>query len=230
MAWPCATLFVLLGAHAHADQFLVDYDNSLLGFVNHKRGLASALIVDPLTYPGEYNLNITLNPSIESAAFTVRYKVETLQVAGPEVLQRWGQAILKAGATQKPLEAPSPSRQRKIRSVVLSKKFMDAARYPEVRVKSLGVEAISDGAAEGPRTHKMTIEITMHGKTVATTFPATVLLEADRLTVDAAFPLRVTDFNIKPYSTFFGAVRFDDLFHVYMHFEAQKKTDAHPPR
>ena len=219
----CIASITWLAPVALADEFVVDYDNSLLGFINHKRGLASILIVDPLTYPGEYDLNITLNPSIESAAFTVRYKVEAIQVAGPEVLQRWGQAILEAGATSKPLKAPSPSRQRKTRKAILSEEFLDAARYPEVRVKSLRIEAISNGAAEGPHTHKMTIEITMHGKTVATTFPATVVLEANRLTVNAAFSLRLTDFNIKPYSALFGAVRFDDLFHVYMHFEAKRR-------
>ncbi len=213
----------LLAPAALAGEFVVDYDNSLLGFINHKRGLASILIVDPLTYPGEYDLNIALNPTIESATFTVLYPVEAMQVAGPEVLKRWGPAILEAGATPKPLKAPSPSRQRKIRSVVLSKKFMDAAKYPKVRVKSLGIEAISDPASKGRYTHNMTIEIAMHGKTVTTTFPATVLLEGDRLTVDAAFPLRVTDFDIKPYSAFFGAVRFDDVFHIYMHFEAKRK-------
>ena len=218
-----AVLLTLLAPVASAGEFVVDYDNSLLGFVNHKRGIASALIVDPLTFPGEYDVYIAMNTSIESAAFTVRYDVKNIRVAGPEVLHRWGRAILKAGAAQKPLKAPSPSRQRKIRKAVLSKKFMDAARYPEVRVKSLAIEAIPDNAAEGPHTHNMTIRITMHGKTVTTTFPATVLLEDDRVTVDAAFPLKLSEFDIKPYSALFGAVRFSDTFHVYMHFEAKRK-------
>ena len=218
-----AALMTLLAPVASGSEFAVDHDSSLLGFVNHKRGIASALIVDPLTYPSEYDLNIALNPSVESATFTVRYDVKNLQVAGPEVLQRWGRQILEAGATRKPLEAPSRSRRRKIRNIVLSKKFMDAARYPEVRVKSLGIETISNGASDGRHTHKMTIQITMHGKTVTTTFPSTVVLEGDRLTIDAAFPLKLSEFNIKPYSAFFGAVRFSDTFHVYMHFEAKRK-------
>ena len=218
-----AALLTSLAPAVLAEEFTVDHDSSLLAFVNHKRGIASGLIVDPLTYPGEYDLNIALNPSIESATFTIRYDVKNIQVAGSKVLRRWGREILDSGATRKPLEAPSPSRQRKIRNVILSKKFMDAARYPEVRVKSLGIEAISNGASERRHTHTMTIQITMHGKTVTTTFPSTVVLEGDRLTIDAAFPLKLSEFNIKPYSAFFGAVRFSDTFHVYMHFEAKRK-------
>ncbi len=219
-----AVLLTLVAPVASAGEFVVDYDNSLLGFVNHKRGVASALIVDPLTYPGEYDLSIAMDTSVDSAAFTVRYHVKTIQVAGPEVLHRWGKAILTSGAAQKTLRAPSPSRRRKIRKAVLSKKLMDPARYPEVRVKSLAIEAIPDDNAGGPHTHNMTIQITMHGETVTTTFPATVLLEDDRLTVDAAFPLKLSEFNIKPYSALFGAVRFSDTFHVYMHFEATRKS------
>ena len=216
-------LFVLLTPFAFADEFIVDKETSLLGFVNHKRGVASVLLVDPLTYPSEYTIKISLNTTIESASFSIRYEVEKLQVAGPEMVRRWGPRILEAGATKKLLQAPSPARQRKIRKVVLSKKFMHAAKYPQVTVESLGIKELSESVSGGPHTHEMTIEITMHGETVAATFPATIALEGDHLTVDAAFPLRLSDFNIKSYSAFFGAVRFADTFHVYMHFEAKRK-------
>ena len=103
---------------------------------------------------------------------------------------------------------------------------MDAARYPEVRVKSLDIKAIPDRASKNPHTHNMSIEIAMHGRTVKATFPATITLHDDHLTVDAAFPLYLSDFNIKPYSGFFGAVRFSDQFHVYMHFEATRNSSA----
>lgn len=216
-------LLVVLTSFASADEFIVDKETSLLGFINHKRGVASVLLVDPLTYPSEYTIEIALDPRIEAATFRVRYDVEKIQVAGREMVRRWGPRILEAGATKKPLQAPSPSRQRKIRKVVLSRKFMHAAKYPQVTVESLGIKELSESVSEGPHTHEMSIEITMHGETVKTTFPATIALKDDHLTVDAAFPLRLSDFNIKSYSAFFGAVRFADIFHVYMHFEAQRK-------
>ena len=97
-----AALLTSLAPAVLAEEFTVDHDSSLLAFVNHKRGIASGLIVDPLTYPGEYDLNIALNPSIESATFTIRYDVKNIQVAGSKVLRRWGREILDSGATRKP--------------------------------------------------------------------------------------------------------------------------------
>ncbi|MDK1021261.1 MAG: YceI family protein [Candidatus Hydrogenedentes bacterium] len=215
-------LLVVLTPLASADKFIVDKETSLLGFINHKRGVASILIVDPLTYPGEYAIDIAINPTMEYATFSLRYDAEDIQVAGAEMVRRWGPSILEAGATKKPLQAPSPSRQRKIRKVVLSEKFLHAAKYPQVSVNSLGIEKLAEPAAGDPHTHQMTIGINMHGKTVEATFPATIALEGDRLTFDAAFPLELRDFNIKPYSALFGAVRFANVFHVYMHFEAKR--------
>ena len=216
-------LLVMLMPIASADDFIVEKEKSLLGFVNHKRGVASFLMVDPLTYPSEYTIEIAPNPTIESPILTVCYHVNKIQLAEAEMLRRWGPPILEAGATKKPLAAPSPSRQRKMQKVVLSKKLMHAAKYPQVSVKCLGIKKLSEPAAGGPHTHEMTIDITMHGETVEATFPSTITLEGDYLTVDAAFPLDLSDFNIKPYSSFFGAVRFANRFHVYMHFEAQRK-------
>ncbi len=223
--WPCVVLALLLSARIQAEEFIVDYDKSLLGFVNHKRGIASGLLVDPLTYPSKYELKIGLNPAIESATFNIRYDVKNIQVAGSKKLGRWGRKVFEAGATPRPLETPSPSRQKKIRKTILSKKFMDAARYPEVRVKSLGIEIIPDGPNKNPHTYNMKIQIAMHGETVKATFPATIILNGDHLTIDAAFRLKLSDFKIKPYSGFFGAVRFSDQFHVYMHFEATRSKD-----
>lgn len=212
---------VLLARHAHADTFIIDTTESLLGFVNHKRGLAKMFVEDPLSYPTAYTMDIELDPSLESGGFRIHYYVKDVQVADGEMLRRWGDAILAAGATATPLRPSSPSRQERIRKVIVSKRVLHASKYPEIEVRSLGVKKLT--SATTSHTHEINIEILLHGEAVKTVFLATVTLIGDRVTIDGAFPLKMTDFNIKPYSTLFGAIRFDDVFHVYLHLEADRK-------
>ena len=68
----CLVFLVLLAPHAHADIFIIDTTESLLGFVNHKRGLAKMFIEDPLSYPTAYTMDIELDPSLESGGINVR--------------------------------------------------------------------------------------------------------------------------------------------------------------
>lgn len=202
-----------------ADEYIIDKENSIIGFVHHKRGIASIFIEDPLSYPGDYSICIAYDPLLDTASFELRYGVEKIEVAGEEALGRWGQAILGEGATEIALEAPSPSRRLQMRQVILSEKLLDAAKYPEIRVKSLEIKSVS-GATY---THEATIEIRMHGEVRNATFPMTLSLDGDRISVSAVFPLRMTQFKIKPYSAFLGLLRFDDVFHVFMHLEADRK-------
>ena len=86
-------------------------------------------------------------------------------------------------------------------------------------MKSLDIKSVS-GASY---THEATIEIRMHGEVRNVTFPMTLSHDGDSMRVSAVFPLRMTEFKIKPYSAFFGALRFDDVFHVFMHLKADRK-------
>lgn len=201
-----------------ADAFAVDKDNSILGFIHHKKGIASIFVEDPLSYPINYEMTLEYDPDLETANFGMRYPVEEIEIAGEVELARWGEAIVREGASEVALKPPGNSIRRRVRKAILGKKLLEADKYPEIRATSISIEPLQDEA----KTHQATIEIQMHGVTHRATFPLSVSLEADRLVVAAVFPLRMTDFNIKPYSAFLGTLRFQDEFHVFMHLEADR--------
>lgn len=210
---------VAAGRLAHADDYVLDAKNSLVGFYAHKGGMARSLIEDPLTYPGEMTVSISVGESVDDFAFDLAFDLNTLIVADAEVLARWSPAIREAGVFVKPPKASSPARRLKIRRSLLSKKFLDAENYPAIRGRVFSIAA--DPSVED--RYEVTIDITMHGQTVRAKFPALIARDGNRLSIDGIIPLRFTDFGVKPFSSFFGAIKYRDGYHVCVFLRARRK-------
>ena len=69
--------------------------------------------------------------------------------------------------------------------------FFDVAKYPQATFVSTAIKA---GAAKG--THTITGNLTMHGVTKSITFPATITVTPEAITVDSSFSINRKDFGI----------------------------------
>jgi len=78
-------------------------------------------------------------------------------------------------------------------------KVLDAERYPEVRVQA---EQSSAGA--------LNADITLHGVTRRYTFPAEIVRTGNSIAATGQFTLLQTDFGIKPFAVFGGALAVQD--------------------
>jgi polyisoprenoid-binding protein YceI len=70
--------------------------------------------------------------------------------------------------------------------------FFDAAKYPQATFEST---EITSGGANGA-THTIKANLTMHGQTKSITFPATIAVAADAISVDSTFSINRKDFGI----------------------------------
>jgi len=69
--------------------------------------------------------------------------------------------------------------------------FFDVPRFPQATFVSTAIRA---GGDKG--THTVTGNLTMHGVTKAITFPATITVDSDAVTVDSTFSINRKDFGI----------------------------------
>jgi polyisoprenoid-binding protein YceI len=70
--------------------------------------------------------------------------------------------------------------------------FFDVAKYPEAKFESTEIKAGGDKGA----SHTVTGNLTLHGVTKSITFPATIVVASDAITVDSTFSINRKDFGI----------------------------------
>ncbi len=70
--------------------------------------------------------------------------------------------------------------------------FFDVAKYPQATFQSTEIKAGGDKGA----THTITGNLQLHGVTKSITFPATIAVTPDAITVDSTFSINRKDFGI----------------------------------
>ena len=70
--------------------------------------------------------------------------------------------------------------------------FFDVEKFPKATFKSTKIEA----GAKAPDTHTVTGDLELHGQTKSITFPATIAVADDSVTVKAGFSINRKDFGI----------------------------------
>jgi len=70
--------------------------------------------------------------------------------------------------------------------------FFDVAKYPQATFVSTAIKPGGDKGA----SHTVTGNLTLHGATKGVTFPATISVAADSITVDSTFTINRKDFGI----------------------------------
>ena len=80
----------------------------------------------------------------------------------------------------------------KLEGHLKSPDFFDVAKFPKASFEST---AVKPGGAEG-RTHTVTGNLTLHGVTRSISFPATIQVNGDTLSVNAEFAINRKEFGI----------------------------------
>ena len=70
--------------------------------------------------------------------------------------------------------------------------FFDVAKYPQAKFESTEIKAGGDKGA----SHTVTGNLQLHGVTKAVTFPATIAVSPDAITVNSTFSINRKDFGI----------------------------------
>jgi polyisoprenoid-binding protein YceI len=95
-------------------------------------------------------------------------------------------------------------------------------RYPEIVFESTNVSA--DKIAEGHNRARITGDLTLRGITRSCVIDAQVIITGDSLRAHGEFPLRQTDYNIKPVSAAGGTIKLKDELKFTFDIVARKEN------
>ncbi len=136
----------------------------------------------------EFAGNVTLGSDLGTSQWELRFAVDSLVIDDPGFRSRYGEDFESA---------PSEDDKAGTKRNMLTDRVLNGEIFPEIRLSGTGGAGVFD-AAELP----LTIEIL--GRTIEQSFPASIEIGADSLTVTGEYRLTHDDLGMEPFSVFGG--------------------------
>ncbi len=179
---------------AHAAEFVVQPERSELVVKVYKAGVASALAHDHVVRATRFAGRVTGDPSNPASGYVeLIVPVGSLVADEPDMRRKHGLP-----------QGPGESDRQQIQSTMLGESQLNAGKYPEITFRSTSVHE------QGSNRVIVSGDFTLHGTTRRISLPVLIRVTNDTLQATGAFDINQTDFGIKPYSAFLGAVRNQD--------------------
>lgn len=245
LAAPAAALAALAPMAAvaadTAAEYTIDPAHSVFAVLTHKAGIGSGLAHDHLVVAPKPTVKLDFDPaSPEATKLTFKVGVEALEVDAPGPRAAWKGRFKELGIHSGELPLVSDSDRGKVRAAMLGESQLNGAKFPEIQAEVLALErrdasasgaSRAGGAAGGASAApgwSVRLRLTIRGKTIERQLRATWSEQAGTLTAEIHGELHFKDFGIEPYSTLFGAIRNDDLFHLYVNVVAHRAPPGAP--
>lgn len=217
-------LVVCWGPVARAASYAVVPEESVFAVITHKSGVAARFAHNHIIAPKQYTCRIEASgDAVEALQCELHFPVTALVADAPAAQKQWFPALKAVGILEEAFPEVSESDRATITEHMLAKGQLDAKTYPEISAKLTGLKRAPSKRGDTSFAWIATIALTVHGKTVEREMPANISLEAGVLTAEACGGFRFTEFGIAPYSAYFGAVKNQDGFDVYVRVKAQEK-------
>ena len=203
---------------APAPEYTIDSTRSLFAVLTHKAGIASGLAHDHLVVAGRRrpgSLSIPQPPRRRASP-------------SPPPSTRWrstppGRARRGRGASTSSESTPASCRRSPTPTArKCGPRCWARASSTARRSRRSGRRSWRSRAARPASGWVAKLQLTIHGKTVERSLPATWSETEGTLTAEIWGEFRFQEFGIEPYSTMLGAIRNDDRFHLYVSVVARR--------
>jgi hypothetical protein len=143
---------------------------------------------------GEISGSITLAAELSDSSWELRIPVEGLIVDEPELRARYGEEFESV---------PGDEDKAGTKTNMLSEDVLNGEVYSEIRLSGQGFSGTMAEAS-------LPVAIGILGRTIAQSFPATITVGEDSVTVIGEYRLSHADLGMEPFSIFGGAVSVGD--------------------
>lgn len=222
-----ALLAMLLPGPARAGDVAVAPE-SVFAVVTMKGGAAAGLAHNHFMAATKPEVKLTFDPaSPATSTFDITLAVADLKVDPFDLEKAHYPRLEKLGILKEPF-AEVPEKDRgKIRDSMIDEGQLNAAKFPKIkaRIASVAEKPMKQGDTTYPYTVTLALEVV--GKRVEKPVGARYEVKGETLEVEAIGAFKFTDFGIKPYSAFLGAVKVLDDFYVYVNLKGA--LPAAPP-
>jgi hypothetical protein len=176
-----------------------------------------------ISTPSEYELELSVGDDVALADFVLSIDAASIDAQRPETLDQWSDAIVAAGILEVAPAPMSSHRRNRARKSIMSEDSLDPARFPMITAQMTSIDPVDD--TNSAHSHRIWFDLTIRETTVSVDWPASIRRQDGRIEVETFGALHFTDFGMKPYSSFFGAIRYKDEFHVFVHIECRTSSE-----
>lgn len=155
---------------------------------------------------------VYLQPDRLRASFDLRVAVGQFTVDDPALRAAEHSADFPPDVT--------PSARQGTRHNMLSPALLNAARFPDVTLRSAGLRHSSGGR---PDDLIADVRVEADGQVHSLSVPVRYRIEADEIVVTSRFPLKLTDLGLTPFSALGGALRVRDGMKVRLELVARRR-------
>ena len=236
---PLLLVFALMltAQYLAAEEIEIVTGDSIFAVVTHKGGFASGVAHNHLVTASGYQAKLSFDASMPLATrFELKLASEQLVVDSWDLEQAWYPRLEELGILDEAFSEVSSKDREKIRKAMLSKGQLDAAGSPEItaRITAVREEATTLGGEVAPEARERNtfsytadLELVIGGKKVERPVAARYHLADGVFNIEAVGTFQFTDFGIKPYSALFGAVKNEDMFHIFVNLKGVTPPTEH---
>jgi polyisoprenoid-binding protein YceI len=205
------------------DTLRIIEEETTVAVVVRTRGIAARFAPDHFIHAGDFRATLVLDPEApEGAGFQARVASAALIADDPEARQAFGGRLQELGILDDPYDDMSEGDRQDVRSSMLSEDQLNVDEHPWIEVEAVAIQASEDPDFPWEITGALTVRDTR----VEAPVRGRMVSEGGRIRIEAFGRFRFTDFGIRPYSAFLGAVRNRDEFHVYLELVAEPRGGA----
>ena len=203
-----------------AEEVEIEADDSIIAVITHKGGFAAKRAHNHLIAASGYEAELSFDAAAPLATrFELGFGVEQLVVDPWDLEQAWYPRLQELEILAEAFTEIADKDRQKIRKSMLSNEQLDGEKFPRISASVTGIEekAVTHGEVNFPYTASLVLEV--RGRRVEKPVAARYEAADGSLTVEAVGAFRFKEFGIEPFSAFFGAVKNEDEFHVYLHLK-----------
>ena len=138
----------------------------------------------------DFSGSVTVGSDLADSAWELSFPVDGLIVDDPELRARFGEDFESV---------PSDEDKAGTKVNMLTDRVLDGINFPEIRLEGSGVIGSLDAAS-------LPLSINILGRTIERTFPASISITADTVTVTGEYRMTHDDFGMEPFTALGGAM------------------------
>lgn len=212
-----------VGTDPTVDTLRIVPGESTMAVVVRTEGVASRFAPDHFIHAGDFRATLVMDPEApEDADFHARVATAALVVDEPDARLAFGERMQELGILDDPYDPMSEEDRRDVRLSMLAEGQLHVDEYPWIEVEAVSVQRGDDPDFPWEITGALTIRDTR----VEAPVRGRMISDGARIRIEAFGEFRFTDFGIRPYRAFLGAVRNRDEFHVYLELVAEPRSGA----
>jgi len=190
-----------------ATQYTVSASDSDVRFLVYRAGPLAAFGHNHVIHATVITGNVYLNSKFALSGFGLTLPVKDFRVDEPAQRAMEGADFA---------EQPSAAAISGTTHNMLGPGVLDAAKYPEIRIRSVKVGG-------SPAAPVVTVRITIHGVPQDVRVPVMLKLSGPKLTVSGKFSVKQTDFGMIPFSILGGGLQVANTVKVHFRIVAERK-------